>query len=386
MAIFADIKTPYVDRLTTKRILSPAVKENIFQGIFTKPDEAVTEKFSEDTDASEIQVLRLKPQAINAREIGSDKNGGFFFDGDAATSATEAYPIRIIQSIDQPIDIPTNAQDMVSIDLLEGETRNLAGIVNRNINAMTIAAMIAKNFNNIAGVDRKMGDSAGVKINYGGVENAKMPSNWVTVTASSGKPTGKYSDAIIEAAAKLDEGNADEGIDAYPDDQRCVIIRPSVKAELMKQMTLLNGGTAVFDVLKKGGVDTESTPKIATTGYIGEFYNMPVYVASNVVWNLVEAYLGMTAGTLANLSAIVCSAVGTGRALAFNSAIKQVDTQKGQGIRIQPKYRFGAECWDAYSVVPIILGSLANPALGASNATDSTKALFVRGAASRPAT
>ena len=369
-AIFADIKTPYVDKLTTKRILSQAVKENIFQGIFTKPDEAVTEKFSEDTDASEIQVLRLKPQAINAREIGADTNGKFFYTGDAATSATEAYPIRIIQTIDQPIDIPTNAQDMVSIDLLEGETRNLAGIVNRNINAMTIAAMIAKNFNNIKGFDRKMGDNSASAV-------TAIASNWVTVPATEGKPTGKYSDAIIEAAAKLDEGNADQGIDAYPDDQRCVIIRPSVKAELMKQMTLLNGGTAVFDVLKKGGVDTESTPKIATTGYIGEFYNMPVYVASNVVWNLVESYLGLSKNALANLSAIVCSAVGTGRALAFNSVIKQVDAQAGQGIRIQPKYRMGVECWDALSVVPIILGSLSNPVTAATNA------LFVRGSGSR---
>lgn len=370
-AIFADIKTPYIDKLTTKRILSQAVKENIFQGIFTKPDEAVTEKFSEDTDASEIQVLRLKPQAINAREIGAGTNGGFFNNAEAVTSATEAYPIRIIQTIDQNIDIPTNAQDMVSIDLLEGETRNLAGVVNRNINAMTIAAMLAKNFNNIAKVDRKMGDSAGVLL-----EEA-VASNWITLASN-----GKYSDAIIDASAKLDEGNAAQGIDAYPDDQRCVIIRPSVKAELMKQMTLLSGGTAVFDVLKKGGVDTESTPKIATTGYIGEFYNMPVYVASNVVWNLVEAYLGLSAGALSKLSAIVCSAVGTGRALAFNSVIKQVEAQAGQGIRIQPKYRMGAECWDALSVVPVFSSSFNNPA-GTAGSADATKALFVRGSASR---
>ena len=44
--LFADIKTPYIDTLTTRRVLSPAVKENIFQGLFTKPDEAVTEQFS----------------------------------------------------------------------------------------------------------------------------------------------------------------------------------------------------------------------------------------------------------------------------------------------------------------------------------------------------
>lgn len=365
--LFADIKTPYVDTLTTKRILSPAVKENIFQGIFMKPDEAVTEKYSEDTDASEIQVLRLKPTQNDARELGSDTNGAWFNGQDAAVSATEAYGIKILQTIDRNIDIPTNAQDMVSIDLLEGETRNLAGIVNRNINAITLAAQIAKNFNNVAGFDKRGGDAATVTLASGD----KPASNWITVQNK------KYSDAIIDAAAKLDEGNEAQGIDAYPDDQRCVIIRPSAKAEMLKAMTALNGGTAVFDVLKKAGIDTESRPKVATTGYIGEFYNMPVYVASNTVFALVEKYLGMAAGALNNLVGVVVSAVGTGRALAFNSVIKQIASPSGQGIRIQPKYRFGCECWDALSVVPVFSASFTNPV------TEAGKALFVRGVGSR---
>lgn len=363
--LFADIKTPYVDTLTTKRILSPAVKENIFQGIFMKPDEAVTEKYSEDTDASEIQVLRLKPTQNDARELGSDKNGAWFNGQDAAVSATEAYGIEILQTIDRNIDIPTNAQDMVSIDLLEGETRNLAGIVNRNINAITIAAQLAKNFNNIAGFDKRSANATTVTL------TDKPASNWITVSG------GKYADAIIDAAAHLDGGNEAQGIDAYPDDQRCVIIRPTAKAAMLKAMTALNGGTAVFDVLKKAGVDTESRPKVATTGYVGEFYNMPVYVASNTVFALVEKYLGLAAGSLDNLVGLVVSAVGTGRALAFNSVIKQIPSPSGQGIRIQPKYRFGAECWDALSVVPVFSATFTNPV----KAADSV--LYVRGAGSR---
>lgn len=363
-AIFADIKTPYIDTLTTKRILSPAVKENIFQGIMLKPGEAVTEKYSEDTDASEIQVLRVKPNANDARELGATTNGAWFNSQAAATSATEAYGIQIIQTIDRPIDIPTNAQDMVSVDLLASETKNLAGLVNRNINAMTIAAMLAKNFNNIAGFDKKNSNATAETI-------TAVTSNWVT------KSTGTYTDAIIDAAAHLDNGNEREGIDAYPDDERCVIIRPTIKADVLKNMTGLYGGTAVFDVLKKSGLDTESRPRIATTGYVGEIANMPVYVLSGVGFTLVEKYLGLTAGTLDDLAGIVCSAVGTGRALAFNSKIKIVDTQNGQGLRLQPKYRFGAECWDALSVVPIFSDTFTNPV------TSAATTLYMRGAASR---
>ena len=69
--ILGDIKTPYVNEATLKRIMSSRVKENIFQGIFTRPGEAVTEKFSDDTDAAQIQVIRIKPNTNDAREIGA---------------------------------------------------------------------------------------------------------------------------------------------------------------------------------------------------------------------------------------------------------------------------------------------------------------------------
>ena len=363
--LFADINTPYINALTTKRILSPAVKENIIQGIFTKPNEAVTEKYSEDTDASEIQVLRVKPNQNDARELGSENNGKWFNGEEAAEPQTEAYGIKIITTIDRPVDIPTNAQDMVSVDLLSSETKNLAGLVNRNINAITIASQLAKNFNNIAGFDRRGSEDAAKAI-------TAVASNWVTVA------DGNYTNAIIDAAAQLDNGNESQGIDAYPDDMRAVIIRPNIKASVLKGMIGLNGGTAVFDVLKKSGLDTEARPEIATKGYVGEIANMPVYVASGVVWSLVEKYLGLSAGALANVAGIVVSAVGTGRALAFNSKIKIVDAQSGQGLRIQPKYRFGAECWDALSVVPIFSAAFTNPVTSADNT------LYVCGPASRP--
>lgn len=367
-ALFADISTPYINAVTTRRVLSPAVKENIFQGIMLKPDEAVTEKFSEDTDASEIQVLRVKPQTDDARELGATTNGAWFNSEDDMESATEAYGIQILQTIDRNIVVPTNSQDMVSVDLLEAETQNLSGKVSRNVNAMTIAAMLAKNFNNVAGFDKKNSNAAAVEL------DEAVTSNWITLASG-----GTYTDAIIDAAAKLDDGNPDQGIDAYPDNRRAVIIRPTIKASVLKNMTGLYGGTAVFDVLRKAGLDTSATPEIATTGYVGEIANMPVYCAAGVVWSLVEKYLGMTAGALNNLAGIVVSGVGTGRALAFNKAIKVIDAQAGQGLLLQPKYRFGAECWDPLSVVPIFSATYTNPV------TSTATTLFMRGNASRAA-
>lgn len=334
--LFADIKTPFVNEATLKRLMSSRVKENIFQNIFTRPNEAVTEKFSEDTDAAEIQVIRVKPDGSDARGIGDEINGAFFNDQDAAFSTTAAYGVKILTTIDRNIDIPTNQQDMMNVDIAEAELANLAGRVNRNINAMTIAEQLRKNFNDVA--------------------EGKVEKNWITVT------NGDYLSALIEAGGKLDDGNEAEGVDAYPDGARAVIIRSKVKTAFLKKgQVIIGGSNAAQDILRKGGLSEDDRPEVASTAYVGEVANMPVYVASQAVWTLAERYLGLTPGRLNGVEMLVVSAIGTLRALAFNSAMKIIDAPGGQGRRLQPKYRFGTECIDALSVVPVVDSTFVAP-------------------------
>lgn len=338
-ALFADIKTPYVNDATLKRIMSDRVKDNIFQGIITRPGEAVTEKFSNDTNAAEIQVIRVLPHDNEAREIGSDTNGGWFNSDPVVFPETAAYGIRILKSIDHNIDIPTNEQDMMNVDVAEAELSNLAGKVNRNVNAATFAAQLAKNFNDVA--------------------RSAVTNNWVTLSADS----PDYLSAIIQAGAQLSDGNAAEGIDTYPLESRAIFIRPMVKAELFKKGQLIIGGSnAAQTILRRGGVDENTTPDLVATGYIGEIDGTPAYMASAPIWNLAASYLGEAATALSGVHALVVSGIGTGRALAFNNAIKMIDSPNGQGRRLQPKYRFGVECWDALSVVPIVANGFTNPA------------------------
>lgn len=352
MQLFADIRTPMINEATLKRIMSPRVKKNILQGVILRPNEAVTEQFSTDTSASEIQVLRTRLVEDYARELGADINGNWFNSEDASFSTTAAYPIRIIDEIDRNIDIPTVQQDMMSISLAEAELSNLAGKVNRAINAMTIATQLCTNFNGIAtGVIEK---------------------NWVELDT-----TPDYLSAIIEAGAKLDEGNPAEGIDAYPDDMRAIIVRPEAKKELLKKGQVIIGGSdSAQKILRKGGLDDDTTPDVASSGYIGEINNMPVYVASPNIFNLAAKYMGVRADAINGVKAMVVSAIGTGRALAFNAAIKIIDAPGGQGRRLQPKYRMGAKCWDGLSVVPIVANGFTNPA-------SSTSLLTVKAPGSR---
>lgn len=345
-AIFADIKTPYVNELTLKRHLVPRVKENIFQSIVTRPNEACTEKFSTDTDAGELQVIRIKPDDKQAREIGSDVNGGYFNSEDAVQPNSEAYRIPILTTIDYNIDIPTNAQDMINVDLAEAEMQNLTGKVNRNINAMTIAAQLCKNFNDIANGTIKK-------------------SNWIVLAATYTK--GDYKNALLDANAKLDEGNESQGIDLYPSDERAILIRPSVRSALMREGELIMGGSNYSQGMLADGGLSPNAKRHDVNGFAGYVDGVPVYVVSPVVFNLAAKYLGVA--SLDGVMALVVSGIGTGRALAFNSAMKTIPSPLGQGIRLQPKYRMGAECWDALSVVPVVVNGFTNPSTKSTNLT-----------------
>lgn len=324
-AIFADIKTPYINELTLKKIMSNAVKDNIFQGETIKPGEGVTEKFSNDTDAAQIQVLRIKNIDDYGREIGADVNGGWFNGDNAATSSTEAYGIDILESIDRVIDIPTNAQEMINIDLAEGELRNLAGRVSSCVVAASLGAYFVKQFNEEA-------------------------TNRITLDQNN----PNLFDAIVDANAALNNGNEAQGIQAYPTEGRAIYMRNKAYADLFKTGKIIAGGSNYAQqMMKNGGVDYETTVN-STAGYVGDILGVPCYVISDQIWTLAEKYAGVPAGALKKVALVVVSGIGTGRAQAFNAAIKTMPAPNGQGIRLQPKYRFGAECWDELSVVPVV--------------------------------
>jgi hypothetical protein len=340
--LFGDIKTPYVNEITLKRLLVPRVKENIFQKIILRPEEAATEKFSNDTDAAELQIIRVKPNNKQARRIGSSVNGEYFNSENAAMSATAAYGIKILDAIDHNIDIPQNMQDMLNVDVAEAELQNLAGQVAGNINAVTVAAQLCKLLNT----------------SYTNSDT----SNIIRLNAT---PTGaEVKEAIIDANAILDDGNEEEGIETYPRENRAIIIRSSLNTLLKKAGGIIIGGSNYAqDILQKGGLDKDTRVNTAD-GYLGEVDGVPVYLLANPAFNTAARYLGWNHAMIKSIMGLVVSSIGTGRGLAFNAVMKIIDAPAGQGRRLQPKYRYGCECWDAKSVVAIVSNDFVNPSVG----------------------
>lgn len=337
---FGNYREPYINNATLKKLYSKVVKDNIFQDIIARDGEACTEKYCEDTSVAQVTVLRVLPGNGDPRAIGADKNGGFFNADGASLSETVAYGVNLLDVFDKMHDIPEVQQDMMSVDLAAQRAKIVGGQVARGINGCTFAAQLAKNFNDIA--------------------TSTITSNLVTLPATPGG--ADYLNAIIEASAHLDDGDVDNGVDTYPIEERAIFVRPSLYAKLMQKGAIIVGGSNYAqDMLKDGGV-SHGDKADNVTGFCGRILDMPVYKIAKPTMAMVEAYLGLTAGALDKVAGFVVSGTGTLRGLAFNATIKQIDSPDGAGIRMQPLYRWGAECILGTSVSVITENGFVNPA------------------------
>lgn len=321
--------TPKLDGQALRRYTSKNIMENIFQNILALPEKGVTEKYSEDTDASEIRIIRQIAPAINARRMGAAVNGGYFNSNDALLPQSAEYGLKILYMIDDSIDFPTVMDEMVELPVAEATTKAVGGIVARNINASTLAHQIAAVVN--------------------GYITSTTSVNFVAVGSD-----GNYKDALLTANGLLDDGDTANGIDIFPIDGRQGFLRSTVRTGLFKTGQVIVGGSNYAQEMLSRGAISPNTYKQDKLEYIGEIDGVPFCVASKPIWNLAEKYCQLTAGKLDVVLGLVVAGIATGRALAFNNSVKIIDSPKGQGKRAQYKYRWGVETFFAKGIVPIL--------------------------------
>lgn len=346
---FGNYREPYINNATLKRLYSSVVKDNIFQDLLFRDGEACTEKYCEDTSVAQVSVLRVLPGNGDPRHIGASTNGGFFNSNNALLSETVAYGVDLLDAFDRMHDIPEVQQDMMSVDLVAQRAKIVGGQVARAINGCTLATQIAENFNALYDTT---------------VNNlVRLPA---TITGEA------VLNGIIEASANLDDGDVANGIDTYPIEERAIFVKPSMYAKLMQKGAIIIGGSNYAqDILKDGGV-SHGDKSDNVTGYCGRILDIPVYKVAKPVWDMAKAYLGLDAvgkeseaAEFDKIEALVVSGNGTLRGLAFNATIKQIDCPDGAGVRMQPLYRWGAECILPSSVSVIVDNGFANPVVSA---------------------
>lgn len=350
-----DFSTPKLDGEALRRYTSKNMKENIFQDILALPEKGVTEKFSEDTDASEIRIIRQVVPNIKARRMGAGVNGAYFNSNTPLLPQSVEYGLKILYMIDDAMDFPTVMDEMVELPVAEATTKAVAGLVATNINASTLAHQIQA------------------------VVNQEIIDNTTTNKVILGS-VGAYKDAILDASGLLDNGDVDNGVQIFDINGRQGFLRSGARTGLMKTGQVIIGGSNYAQEMLSRGVITPDTYKQDKLSYFGELDTIPLCVVSKAVWDLAEQYLQIIPGKLDTVHGLIVAGIATGRALAFNNSVKMIDCPIGQGKRAQYKYRWGIEVFQYKGIVPIL-------AYGSTLATISATPLTIEAPSSQaPAT
>lgn len=342
----SDFAKPTINGNVARRILSNEVLRGVAQGIIETNGEGVTQRFSNDTKGAQIRIVQVMPFNQYARELGASLNGENFDTRTALQVETNGIGVDVITTLSRNIDLPDVTQDMLPVDLLGNITKNLAMDINNNINAMTIGGKFVSFANAVA-----KGETAFKEITLGSATG----NDWRL--------------AFMEMDAKLDEGDADKGLAFFPDDDRCFVIKSSIKPYLFNNGILTIGGANdAYSMLAKGGL-SKGAEKDIRTGYAGELLGKPVYTFNPMLAKMAARYAGIPLWAFDDVYAYESSGYANVRAIAQDDQMKIIDSPDGAGIRIQPKFRMGFKSLYAKGNVFLVETGYTNPATSDSQLT-----------------
>lgn len=324
-----------VNDAATQVLAAKQVKENIFVDLVHKNGYGVNQV--EETNASTVRIMKVKPFTDSARELGAGTNGKWFNNGTIGTPEVDEYDLNLLNVYDMPVDIPEVEQDMVSVNLMDAATKNIGGRVATEINASTLAAQLAAAYN------------------AADTENA-----WTGHASVIGTGENATYAAVQAASTLLDDGDEENGIQAFPFAERQLIMRPSFRAELLNSKgVLLGGSNYAQSMLAKGAVSPEARKEWGNM-YCGEIDGIPCYISPAQIWKRAGEWVG-SATAFADAEAVVCAASATDRGISTQDYIKIVDSPNGAGKRLQPKTRWGINVCYHKGIVPIIKSGATVP-------------------------
>lgn len=326
--ILSPTNATYINGVSAERRFARALLENSFQKIVEKDGRGVNDSWvTEDdaTHAAQVFVNRIIPVKMNPREMGASKNGGSYSANQHYTQ-TETVAIEILQIIDDPILIPRARNDMIPVDLVSKHIELFSNRLATIVNGATAASKLLSVY----------------KEELDGNEVNK-----VTITASD--ITNKLvSQRFIEANSLLDEGDAEHGIDVFPEDSRIAVFKVSYRPILLAAGVLVIGGANyAYDILARGGVDKDANPRKGEDGYIGNIDSVPCHLISNESLNHAAAFIGLPDGELKATPFVgyLASSYANARGISSSQRVKVVDEVNGQGIRLLPYVKFGVASW-----------------------------------------
>jgi hypothetical protein len=328
-----------INENSTRVLAAKQIKENLFVSLLHRNGKGVTQQ--EETNVSTLRML--KPVALDgdARELGAVNNGKFFNANPVGAQNVIEYDLNLLYIYDKMLDIPEVQEDLVPIDVFDAANKNIGGRIATEINASTIAHQLADRFN-----------------------AAVTPKAWTNIAVLVGTGTKKHYDAVMSASTQLDDGDEANGIQAFPFEERELIMRPTFRQSLMSETGILLGGSNYAQsMIAKGGVSPDASKDYGNM-YVGEIDLVPCYVCPKTIWNRAGVWAKGKAGATAfdNVEAVMCAASATDRGISTMDYVKVIDSPDGAGKRLQPKVRWGINVCYGAGVVPILKAGTAAPA------------------------
>lgn len=325
--VLSPTSATYVNGVSVKRDFSKAVLGSLYQGLIEKDGRGVSNKFITEEEANragQVFVNRLLPHNQKPREHGAAKNGGAF-SNTGYMPATETVGIDILTLLDDPIIIPTIAQDRIDLDLVVGETENFVKYINVVLNGASFGAKWIATYN-----------AAENKRNVQKITSTDITNKVVLYR-------------FQEANSKLDMGDRDHSIDVFPLESRLATFKMSYRPTLIAGGVLVIGGANYgYDIARKGALDAGSDIRTLDDGFWGVVDNVPVHGISNQ--SLIQAawFCGMPDYEFiddAHLVGWISSGYANARGVSMVKEIKIVDARGGQGLELQPLVKVGAVAW-----------------------------------------
>jgi hypothetical protein len=345
-----------INQIALKETASAKVFEKLVQGILHVNGKGVDESYINGS-ALGSQSIAIPHVALGGgafRKLGATVNGGMFNGIEANVPTSDYFYVPLTFVYDQCETLAKIMNDKAGYSLLENVTDNITRKIQRGINALTFAEQISTTLNE--------------SINTG------------SATYITDASTSNIFKCLVEANAKLDEGDESIGADYFPTENRQIFFRPSAFASLKtssngQYITQSNLGqtmlaTGVLNPFK----DSEATKVDMRDGYCGEIDGVPCYKVSPILLKLAAGYCQKAGATIADTSfdgieAIVCSSIGTIRGFTSTGDIEVVPATKGQGWILQPLVHGGCKCISPKSVRLIVKSGFQNPATKTENLT-----------------
>ena len=343
-----DFGAPKIDKYAAGRLLATRTLHNIVQGRIWVNGRGVTEEYTSDPTANEVRVLKHKGLTSFARTIGplGEENRSHFNTDDAEEPASDEFGIKLVHVFDPNIDVAAILEDMIALNVLNQVGVEIERRVTQMINGFTLATMFATSMN---WADEQSDESRLIEFD---------PDN------------DDFLKKLMDAHSKLDEGDSDNGIDTFPLENRQSVFTTDAKAILMqeaKSVFEINSSRAVQYVEVGGYGELNELPiNTHATGYFGTINQTPMHMISPTIIEVAEDYLDDNSMTSEGESdgpiyAVVNASEAIGMAMGFSRGVKIIDNPRGQGWRLQPLYRWGAEVFYPKGIAWIVHNEFSNP-------------------------